>query len=88
MVTRPRTKTMVNRPDQEEPAPEHLGQRKQPEVGRFRLQVDRQTKSSYATYDDAEVAGLAIKKGYPAVQVAVYDATESVNKIIELPATE
>jgi hypothetical protein len=88
MVTRPRTKTPVSRPDQEEPAPEHLGQRKRPEVGRFRLQVDRQTKSSYGTYDDAEVAGRAVKKGYPSVQVTIYDATESVSKTIELPATE
>jgi hypothetical protein len=88
MATRPRTKITVNRPDQEEPAPEPLGRRKRPESGRFRLQVDRQTKASYATYDDAEVAGLAIKKGHPIVHVTVYDATEAVNKIIELPASE
>jgi hypothetical protein len=88
MVTRPRTKTTINRPDQEEPAQEHLGQRQRPESGRFRLQVDRQTKASYATFDDAEGAGLAIKKGYPIVQVSVYDATDAVNKIIELPAKE
>ena len=88
MATRPRTKTMISRPDQEEPAPEHVGQHKRPESGRFRLQVDRQTKSSYATFDDAEGAGLAIKKVYPVVQVSVYDATDAVNKIIELPAKE
>ena len=88
MATRPRTKTTISRPDQEEPAPEPLGQRKRPESGRFRLQVDRQTKASYATYDDAEVAGLAIKKGHPIVHVTVYDTTEAVNKIIELPASE
>ena len=102
MVTRPRNKTTISRPDQtisppdqtisqpdqEEPAQEHLGQRKRPESGRYRLQVDRQTKGSYATYEDAEVAGLAIKKGHPVVQVTVYDATESVNKILELPAGE
>ena len=87
-VTRPRTTTKIDRPDQEEPAPENLGQRKRPEAGRYRLQVDRQTKASYATYDDAEVAGLAIKKGHPVVHVTVYDATETVNKIIELPANE
>jgi hypothetical protein len=52
--------------------------------GRFRLQVDRQTKASYATYEAAE-AGKAIKKDYPILQVAVYDGVESVNKIIELP---
>jgi hypothetical protein len=96
MVTRPRTKTTmslpdqdtISRPNQDEPALEHLGQRKRPESGRFRLQVDRQTKASYATFDDAEGAGLAIKKGYPVVQVSVYDATDAVNKIIELPAKE
>lgn len=88
MVTRPRTKTTISRPEPEEPAPEHSGQRRLPESGRFRLQVDRQTKASFATFDDAEGAGLAIKKGYPVVQVSVYDTTDAVNKIIELPAKE
>jgi hypothetical protein len=95
MVTRPRIKTTISRPDttismpdQEEPAQEHFGQRQRPESGRFRLQVDRQTKASYATFDDAEGAGLAIKKGYPVVQVSIYDATDAVNKIIELPVKE
>jgi hypothetical protein len=88
MATRPRTKTMLDRAEPEQPAPEYLGQRKRPESGRYRLQVDRQTKASYATFEDAEVAGLAIKKGHPVVQVTVYDATESVNKILELPASE
>jgi len=87
-TTRPRARTRIDRPDQEESAPEHLGQHKRPEAGRFRLQVDRQTKASYATYDDAEVAGLAIKKGHPVVYVTVYDAIDAVNKIIELPANE
>ena len=53
--------------------------------GRFRLQVDRQTKATYATLEAAEAAGLAIKKAYPILQVAVYDAAEGVNKILELP---
>jgi hypothetical protein len=53
--------------------------------GRFRLQVDRQTKASYATYEAAEAAGKEIKKDYPILQVAVYDGVESVNEIIELP---
>jgi hypothetical protein len=47
--------------------------------------VDRQTKESYATYEAAEAAGLAIKKDYPILLVAVYDAVDGVNKIIELP---
>ena len=31
----------------------------------------------------AEAAGMAIKKDYPMLEVAVYDSVESVNKIIE-----
>ena len=88
MATRQRTKITVQKPDPEEPVQELLGQRKRPESGRFRLQVDRQTKSSYTTYDDAEEAALAIKKEYPIVQVTVYDAAEAVNKIIELSNSE
>ena len=68
----------------EEPAPEMvqevLSQSKRPEVGRFLLQVDRQTKRSYATAEAAETAG------HPIVRVSVYDSVETANKIIELPA--
>jgi hypothetical protein len=58
----------------------------QPQVeGRFRLRVDKQTKATYATLDAAEAAGLAIKKGYPIVHVAVYDHVECIDKIIQIP---
>jgi hypothetical protein len=58
----------------------------QPQVeGRFRLRVDKQTKATYATLDAAEAAGLAIKKGYPIVQVAVYDHVECIDRIIQIP---
>jgi hypothetical protein len=67
-----------------EPAPELFTQRKRPEAGRFRLLVDRQLKGSYTTSEAAEVAGLAIKQGYPIVQVAVYDAVDGINTAIEL----
>jgi hypothetical protein len=63
-----------------------LSQRKRPELGRFLLQVDGQTKSSHTTSEAAEKAGMVIKNGYPILQVAVYDKVESVNKIIE-PST-
>jgi hypothetical protein len=49
--------------------------------------VDRQTKESYATYEAAEAAGMAIKNGYPILQVAVYDGVDGVKKIIELPTS-
>jgi hypothetical protein len=69
-------------PDEQEQ--QSLGQRKRPE-SRFFLQVDRQTKASYATYEAAEQAALVIKKRHPIVRVAIYDAVESVNKVIDLP---
>jgi hypothetical protein len=60
--------------------------REQPE-NQFRLQVDRQTKASYATYEAAEAAGLVVKQNHPIVHVAVYDAKAGVNKVIELLKT-
>jgi hypothetical protein len=84
MAPRQRTKIMVKQPDADDPAAPDAGQRSRPETGRFRLQVDRQTKASFATSDDAEKAGLAIKKQFPVVQVAVYDSEEAVRKLIEL----
>lgn len=85
MAVRLGTKTTTIAPDRGEPAPENFMQRRKPESGQFRLQVDRQTKASYTTREAAEEAGLAIKKAYPVLQVAVHDAAEGVNKIIELP---
>jgi hypothetical protein len=65
--------------------PEVITQRKRPEVGRYWLQVDRQTKSSFATAGAAETAGMEIKKGYPVVQVSVYDSIESVSTPVDFP---
>jgi hypothetical protein len=39
---------------------ENFSQRERPEVGRFILQVDRQTKGSYPTAETAFAAGLAM----------------------------
>jgi hypothetical protein len=72
--------------DADETVPEDLGQRKRPEMGQFRLQVDRQTKASYETYEAAEKAGLVIKQGHPILHVTVYDSVEGINKVIQ-PAT-
>ena len=84
MAARPRGKITVKRPDSDDPAEPQVEQPSRSESGRFRLQVDRQTKASFATSDDAERAGLAIKKQFPVVQVAVYDSEEAVRKLIEL----
>ena len=75
--------TMPSAP--EESVAEPVTQRKRVDGGRFCLQVDRQMKNSYATYEAAEKVGLGIKKEHPILQVAVYDGVEGVNKIIELP---
>jgi hypothetical protein len=59
-----------------------LGQSR-PVLGRFRLQVDRQIKSTFESAADAETAGQAIKKAHPLVQVSIYDAVESAQRILE-----
>jgi hypothetical protein len=61
-------------------------QRKRPETGRYLLQVDRQTKGSYQTPEAAQTAALVIKKGYPIVQVSVYDSVDYTHTVVELPA--
>jgi hypothetical protein len=68
----------------ESPA-EPMGQRKRPDKGQYRLQVDRQTKGSYETLEAAEAAGRVIKTAYPIVHVTVYDIVEGQNRVIEVP---
>ena len=52
-----------------------------PEVGRFLLQVDRQTKRYIATAEAAETAGDGgIKKDHPIVRVSVYDSVKPQTK--------
>jgi hypothetical protein len=69
-----------------EPVEHHLSQRRRPEAGRYLLQVDRQTKGSYATPETAVAAGTTIKTGYPLVQVSVYDSVDCQTTIVEVPA--
>lgn len=54
-----------------------------PTLGRFRLQVDRQTKATFASMEEAETAGRAIKNAYPIVQVSVYDAEQSKQVLLD-----
>ncbi len=63
-----------------------LSQAKRPEPGRFWLQVDRQTKSSFGTFDEAQAAGLIIKGKFPIVQIAVYDKVELTNTVVTVSA--
>ena len=43
---------------------------------RYQLQVDRQMKASYPTYEAAEKAATVIKKAHSIVQVSIYDAKD------------
>jgi len=71
----------------ESPEANHvLSQRRPLELGRYLLQVDRQTKGSYMTSNAAQSAALVIKTGHPIVQVSVYDAVDNTNTIVEAPA--
>jgi len=60
-------------------------QRKQPEIGRYLLEVDRQTKGSYKTSEAAQSAALAIKTRYPVVKVSIYDSVNNSRILVELP---
>jgi hypothetical protein len=79
-----RSKMLTKETEPEEPAQEVLSQRRKPDVGQFRLQVDRQTKASFVTYEEAEAAGMVIKRGHPIIQVSVYDTVQCINRIIDL----
>jgi hypothetical protein len=84
MIARKETATITMIQDQDH-SEERVGQQKKPDTAQFRLQVDRQTKRSYATFDAAVQDGIAIKSSYPLLQVAVYDRLASAETIIELP---
>ena len=82
----PRTRAAES-PEAELSAHDLLGQQAAPEKGRYRLQVDRQTKASYPTQKAAQEAGLAIKRAYLILHVAIFDADEGMSTTIALPAS-
>ena len=61
-----------------EEAPVSKGQLR-PKQERYLLQVDRQTKRSFADVAEAQKAGETVKKAYPLVMVSIYDTAESVS---------
>ena len=84
MALRAAAKTLKTS-DPIEQAPLAVDQRKQAEQ-RYRLQVDRQTKKTFTTMEEAEAAGRLIKNAHAIVQVSVYDAVDFTNKAIEADA--
>ncbi len=85
MASRPEIKAVTKKSDADVSLPEAPNQRAPKDTGPFRLQVDRQTKATYLTQEEAEAAGMVIKKGHPIVQVSIYNSEAGINKIIELP---
>jgi hypothetical protein len=77
---------MPRKDDSEQEVEDAPSQRKQPERGRFLLQVDRQTKGSYTTSEAAQAVARGIKKNYPIVQVSVYDSVDNSSQLIDAPA--
>ena len=58
-----------------------MGQTK-PVLHRYWLQVDRQTKGSYQTLQEAETAAKTIKSSHPILLVGIYDAEKSQVTIV------
>jgi hypothetical protein len=66
-----------------EEAVEVVSQRRKPDVGRYLLQVDRQTKASYQTSEAAQSAALEIKKAFPVLQVSIYDNVTNSHTVVK-----
>lgn len=71
----------INMPKKEDDVLLPMGQKK-PQLHRYWLQVDRQTKSSYETLQEAETAGRAIKAAHSNLQVSIYDAEKSQQTLV------
>ena len=66
----------LNMPSKEKNDDVILPKTSRPEFARYRLQIDRQTKESFNSFEAAEKKAKAIKKAFPVVHVAVLDAEE------------
>jgi hypothetical protein len=69
------TMTKPKKEGADETLPPISGQ-KRPQLERFHLKVDGQTKRSHATLEAAVKEGKAIKTAHPVVKVSVYDSEE------------
>jgi CRISPR/Cas system-associated protein endoribonuclease Cas2 len=76
----------AKRAPEKESSEEAPSQRKQTEAGRYLLQVDRQTKSSFNTFEAARSAAMQIKTGFPMLQVSIYDSVSKSYTLVDLPA--
>lgn len=56
------------------------------EAGRYWLQIDRQTKSSYDDLDQAQAVGEQMKKKFPQIHIALYDKVSGLHSVLRGPA--
>jgi len=59
----------------------------QPEMDRYLLQIDRQTKRSFKTAEAARSAALEIKTRFPTLQVSIYDGSSKSRTVVGLPGS-
>ena len=76
----------AKRAPEKESSDEAPSQRKQTEAGRYLLQVDRQTKGSFNTFEAARSAAMQIKTGFPILHVSIYDGVSKSDTLVDLPA--
>ncbi len=57
-------------------------QKRVDEAGRYWLQIDRQTKSSFDDLEAAQAAGEQMKKRFPNIHVALYDRHSGLHSIL------
>src|SRR6516164_2024169 len=60
-------------------------QHHQPDIERYQLQIDRQTKRSFKTSEAARSAALEIKSRFPALQVSIYDGLTKSRTMVDVP---
>ena len=78
----PETRSRTRKHDAED---DHPRPQVRPTNKRFLLQVDRQTKSSYDSFDEAQTAGQRIKDSYPVVEVTIYDSQGDEGRVVLAP---
>ena len=57
-------------------------QQQQPDMDRYLLQIDRQTKRSFKTAEAARSTALEIKGRFPALQVSIYDSVSKSRTMV------
>jgi hypothetical protein len=60
-------------------------QHQQPDMERYQLQIDRQTKRSFKTSEAARSAALEIKSRFPILQVSIYDNVSNSRTVVDVP---